>query len=136
MVLLCHSFSWLDTLILKIQYFEYQGKEAKVSARTAIVTGGGTGIGRAIAATFARSVDEVVIVGRRASVLQSAAVELEAESPRPVRWRSCDVSDPGQIDDFVDWLAAEGTGSSTSARSLPFAVVAICTRPPRREWSD
>jgi 3-oxoacyl-[acyl-carrier protein] reductase len=50
----------------------------------------------------------VIIVGRRASVLQSAAVKVEAESSRPIRWQPCDVSEAAQIDGFVDWLAAEG----------------------------
>jgi 3-oxoacyl-[acyl-carrier protein] reductase len=108
MLLLGHSFSLLVLLIFKVQYLEYQGKGITVSARTTIVTGGGTGIGRAIAATFVRNGDEVVIVGRRIDVLQSAAKDLETESSLPVRWRSCDVSDPAQIDDFVAWLAAEG----------------------------
>jgi 3-oxoacyl-[acyl-carrier protein] reductase len=73
-----------------------------------IVTGGGTGIGRAIAAAFARSGDKVVIVGRRTSILQETSEDLQRDSFWPVRWRACDVSDPAQIDGFVDWLAAEG----------------------------
>ncbi len=44
--------------------------------RVAVVTGGGTGIGRAVAATCAKQGDKVVILGRRAEVLQRTAEEL------------------------------------------------------------
>ncbi|MCD0444060.1 SDR family oxidoreductase [Glycomyces sp. A-F 0318] len=42
-------------------------------ARTAVISGGGTGIGRAIAARFADAGDDVVLVGRRGDVLADTA---------------------------------------------------------------
>ncbi|MDA2805294.1 SDR family NAD(P)-dependent oxidoreductase [Nocardiopsis suaedae] len=42
-------------------------------ARTVVVSGGGTGIGRAVAARFAAGGDRVVVIGRRADVLSRAA---------------------------------------------------------------
>lgn len=45
--------------------------------RRIVVSGGGTGIGRAIAASFARAGDQVTIVGRRADVLEKVAAEYE-----------------------------------------------------------
>jgi 3-oxoacyl-[acyl-carrier protein] reductase len=44
--------------------------------RQVVVSGGGTGIGRAIAAAFAGDGDRVVIVGRRAEVLDGAVREI------------------------------------------------------------
>jgi len=48
--------------------------------RTVVVSGGGAGIGRAIARSFAMSGDSVVIISRRTSVLQQTAKELTAEA--------------------------------------------------------
>jgi 3-oxoacyl-[acyl-carrier protein] reductase len=44
--------------------------------RVTVISGGGTGIGRAVAAAFAAEGDDVVIVGRRADVLDRAAKEI------------------------------------------------------------
>jgi NAD(P)-dependent dehydrogenase (short-subunit alcohol dehydrogenase family) len=61
--------------------------------RNVVVTGGGTGIGRAVAATFAKLGDAVVITGRRADVLARTAADLGAG----VRAVAFDASDPGQV---------------------------------------
>jgi 3-oxoacyl-[acyl-carrier protein] reductase len=45
-------------------------------ARVVVVSGGGTGIGRAVAARFAADGDQVVIVGRRPAPLEEAAAAL------------------------------------------------------------
>ncbi|SFQ01904.1 3-oxoacyl-[acyl-carrier protein] reductase [Amycolatopsis arida] len=47
-------------------------------SRVVLVSGGGTGIGRAVAAEFAASGDQVVILGRRKDVLDRAAEEIDA----------------------------------------------------------
>lgn len=67
--------------------------------RSVIVTGGGTGIGKAIAARFAADGDAVLITGRRPQPLQAAAAELGAT----VQYAVCDAGDPAA----VDALAAE-----------------------------
>jgi 3-oxoacyl-[acyl-carrier protein] reductase len=72
-----------------------------VDARIAVVTGGGTGIGRAVAAALAGQGDEVVILGRRAEVLERAAAELG------VRWRQADVTRRQDVQAAVDWVVAE-----------------------------
>ena len=70
--------------------------------RSVVVTGGGTGIGRAVAAAFAELGDEVVITGRRADVLDSTAAEIGAR----VRAVAFDATDPDQVEDSLAELPA------------------------------
>ena len=74
--------------------------------RTVVVTGGGTGIGRSVAARFAAAGDDVVIVGRRAEVLRTTADELTAAHGRPVTPVTCDLADPDDVEAAVRRLPA------------------------------
>ena len=74
-----------------------------LTGRTALVTGSTSGIGRAIAATFARAGADVVVNGRSADRVTSTAEELAAETGGQVRGIAADIS------------TAEGAGTSTSA---------------------
>ena len=81
--------------------------EATEGRRTVIVTGGGTGMGRAIAADFAGRGECVVILGRREEVLARTAEELQNAAPGgQVLWRRCDVGEAGDVEAFRAWLLA------------------------------
>lgn len=75
--------------------------------RTYLVTGGGSGIGMGVAAGLARSGADVMIVGRNADRLASAAARLETGSDGRVRPHPTDVTDEEQVADAVraatDW---------------------------------
>jgi 3-oxoacyl-[acyl-carrier protein] reductase len=71
--------------------------------RSVVVSGGGTGIGRAIARSFALDGERVLILGRRSDVLTSAAAELNDESgDERVRWHAADLSVPDQVAEVAD----------------------------------
>ena len=71
----------------------------------AVVSGGGTGIGRATAAALAADGMDVVILGRRAEVLRTAAEEINqyrAAGSGELSWVRADVSDPAETAQAVD----------------------------------
>ncbi|MGH8795291.1 MAG: SDR family NAD(P)-dependent oxidoreductase [Stackebrandtia sp.] len=69
-------------------------------SRAVLVTGGGTGLGRAAATRFAASGDVVFVTGRRADVLTKTAQDLAGD----VRAVPCDHTDPAQLTRLADQL--------------------------------
>jgi citronellol/citronellal dehydrogenase len=70
--------------------------------RVALVTGGGTGLGRATALELARCGAEVTITGRRAEVLEQAAAEISAEVVAVVEWVPADVRERASAEGVVE----------------------------------
>ncbi|MFE0527914.1 SDR family NAD(P)-dependent oxidoreductase [Micromonospora parva] len=71
-----------------------------MDSRVAVVSGGGTGIGAAVAAALARDGYDVLIVGRRGDVVADAAARIAADCGRPdaVTVVTADLTDPEQLD--------------------------------------
>lgn len=98
--------------------------------RTAVVTGGGTGIGRAVAGVLAEAGHDVVITGRRADVLARAAAEVGA---RAVPF---DATDPvaieaalAELPDGIDVLVNNGGGNTDIGAPEPAGLAGL-----RRAW--
>lgn len=90
--------------------------------RTAVVTGGGTGIGRAVARRLAADGDDVVIVGRRREVLEEAAAGA-------MRVEVADLRDPTEVAALADRLGAVdvlvlNAGGSLEARDASLGATA------------
>lgn len=71
------------------------------AGRVALVTGGGTGLGRATAAEFARSGASVVVCGRREEPLTAARAEMEAAGADCLAV-AADVREEGEVERVVD----------------------------------
>jgi 3-oxoacyl-[acyl-carrier protein] reductase len=67
--------------------------------RTIVISGAGTGIGRAIARSFAAAGDRVTIIGRREAVLAEAAERIDKETGgEPVRFLAGDLREPAEVE--------------------------------------
>jgi len=75
------------------------------SDRVVMVTGGGTGLGRAMAETFAQLGANVALLGRRPDVLNEAAHALSTAT-RPVLALPTDIREPAAVDDAVQQVVA------------------------------
>jgi NAD(P)-dependent dehydrogenase (short-subunit alcohol dehydrogenase family) len=81
-------------------------KTKPITEQVALVTGGGTGIGRAFAGALAAAGARVVIASRRGDVLRRAAEELnEAVGAQRVFTHELDVRDRGQCETLVAHVA-------------------------------
>jgi len=78
-----------------------------LAGRVALVTGGGTGIGRGITACLLRYGADVAIAARDLDRLEEAAGELEAEHGGTVLPLRTDVREPETVTETMDRAAAE-----------------------------
>ncbi|ANL37588.1 SDR family oxidoreductase [Rhizobium phaseoli] len=78
---------------------------ASGAARIALVTGGGTGVGRAISRGLGAAGYTVVISGRRADVLEKAASELGRETGAEFFAVSADVGNPDSVRGLFDAIS-------------------------------
>ena len=88
--------------------------------REIVVTGGGTGIGLAVAARFAAAGERVTVTGRRKDVLEAAAerigaraVAFDASDPAAVRAALAEL--PGRVDVLVN----NAGGNTDRVREAP-----------------
>lgn len=77
----------------------------ELSNQTAVITGGGTGIGFAIAERFHREGAFVVLNGRRAEVLQEAARRISLAAER-VAFVAADITDEAQVAHLMEQAAS------------------------------
>ena len=78
-------------------------------SRRAIVTGGGTGIGAAVARRLALAGDIVTIVGRRPEPLAATAEKINAAAgTQRVRWHAADLCDPEQVAAMAEAILPPG----------------------------
>ena len=81
-------------------------KALDLSGRVAVVVGGTSGIGRAIALGLAEAGADVVVSGRRAELIETVAKEIEAQGRKSLR-QPADVADRVSLEKLRDKVVAE-----------------------------
>lgn len=73
-----------------------------LTGRVAVVTGGGTGIGKAIATLLAQRGADIFIAARRVEALEATAAQINAQTGRRVEILPTDVTDPEAAQALID----------------------------------
>ncbi|MFF5257999.1 SDR family NAD(P)-dependent oxidoreductase [Actinomadura viridis] len=102
-----------------------------IGGRTALVTGGGGGLGAAMAAALAAAGARVIVTGRDRARLDAVAAGL----PAPGRAATCDVSDPASVAALSAELADETVSILVNNAGVPGPVKPLVDIEPD-EWDD
>jgi len=109
----------------------------RLEGKVAIVTGGGSGIGRAVAVRFAEEGAAVVVAGQRVERLRETAEIIESSGGRALA-TGCDVTDAEQVKKLVDGaVAAYGRLDilvNNAARNRPDTAVNETVAEMSQDW--
>lgn len=105
----------------------------RLRGETALVTGGGTGIGRAIALAFAREGANVAVAGRRLDKLERVVGEIELEGGKALAV-TCDVTNAKDAARAVAETVARFSRLSILVNSAGTLHVSSIETIPEEEW--
>lgn len=77
-------------------------KDGALQGKSYIITGGGTGLGKAMTEGLLRLGAKVAITSRKSEVLENTKAELESLTGGEVLALTCDVRDPNSVDEMID----------------------------------
>ena len=83
-------------------------KEGLLKGKRILVTGGGTGLGKEMSRYFLKYGAEVLICGRRESVLEETAEELMEENGGKVKCYGLDIRGAQDVDETIEEIFLEG----------------------------
>jgi NAD(P)-dependent dehydrogenase (short-subunit alcohol dehydrogenase family) len=83
-------------------------KDNLLEGKKILVTGGGTGLGKEMSEHYIQHGADVVICGRRESVLADTAEEFKEKYGSTVRFQALDIRSAQDVDDFIDTIFQEG----------------------------
>ncbi|MFD7924219.1 SDR family NAD(P)-dependent oxidoreductase [Streptomyces sp. NPDC059740] len=105
--------------------------DQRLAGRTALVTGGGSGLGAVLTHALADTGARVVAVGRDEAALERTA----AARPGAVLARQCDVSDPDSVAQLAGSLADEHIDILVNNAGVPGPVAPLTEVEPQ-DWDD
>lgn len=76
-------------------------KDDALKGKTIVITGGGTGLGKAMGTYFLKLGANLVITSRKLEVLQKTAAEMTAETGGKILAVQCDVRDTEQVENLL-----------------------------------
>ncbi|MBR0331042.1 MAG: SDR family NAD(P)-dependent oxidoreductase, partial [Alistipes sp.] len=79
----------------------------KFQGKTALITGGGSGIGEALAYEYAQRCCHVILTGRRMETLEEVAKKCRQMGVKAL-CHTVDMEKPETIDELVGWIKKEG----------------------------
>ncbi len=102
-------------------------KDDLFADQVVLVSGAGSGIGKAIAFLFARLGAKLVICGRKPEKLEDAAAKLQVLSGREVYWHPMSIRDPEQVDGLLSaaWERFGGVDVLVNNAGGQFAAFAM-----------
>jgi NAD(P)-dependent dehydrogenase (short-subunit alcohol dehydrogenase family) len=106
---------------------------ARLAERVAIVTGAGSGLGRACALALAREGAKVVLVGRRRTRLEQVAQRVEASAAHVIE---ADVSRKNEIDHVVAETVAHFGGLSVLLNNAGVLHIGTAEQVTEDQWDD
>ena len=77
-------------------------RDDALKGKTYVITGGGTGLGRAIGTYLLQLGANLVITSRRLDILKTTAAEMESETGGPVLAVTCDVRHYDQVENLLE----------------------------------
>lgn len=83
-------------------------KEDLLKGKRILVTGGGTGLGKTMTRGFLEVGAEVIICGRRKSVLEETALELHEETDGKISTFQVDIRNPDAIEEMIEEIWQSG----------------------------
>jgi NAD(P)-dependent dehydrogenase (short-subunit alcohol dehydrogenase family) len=109
---------------------------ASGQGKVAVITGGGSGIGLAMARTFAASGYSVIITGRDAGRLQKAAAKI-SDNKQQVTGISCDVRDPASVENIFQQIGKHHSAIDVLINNAGVAhALAPVDQLPVETWKD
>ncbi|HXN20955.1 MAG TPA: SDR family NAD(P)-dependent oxidoreductase [Candidatus Binatus sp.] len=106
----------------------------RLSGKTAFITGGGTGIGRACALVFASEGAQVAIAGRKKEPLDGVAKEIQAAGGRALAIE-CDVVDGQAVQSAIATVARQFNGLHIVVNNAGAIVVGSVEDTTDKDWN-
>ncbi len=105
----------------------------RLAGKVALVTGGGTGIGRACALLFAREGARVVVAGRRAELLAAVAAEIASAAGEALAV-PCDVTRAPQVEQAIRAAVARFARLDIVVNNAGELLVATAEETSEADW--